>query len=76
VTHNELNYEKDLLCPIDDFLSKHTGIKTDLGCYIKFPNGSFEIPSFIKNNIKKIVKLVLIFLFHVLEIIINNNNIF
>ena len=53
MTHNEFNYEKDLLGPIDEFLSKHTGIKTDLDSHIKIPNGLFEMPSFIRNNIKK-----------------------
>ncbi len=53
MTHNEFNYEKDLLGPIKEFLIKHTGIKTDLDSHIKIPNGLFEMPTFIKNNIKK-----------------------
>jgi predicted peptidase len=53
MTHNEFNYEKDLLEPINDFLSKHTGIKTDLDSHINIPNGLFEMPIIIKNNIKK-----------------------
>lgn len=56
MTHNEFDYEEDLLQPIKEFLSKNTGIKQGLSSNIKIPQGIFDMPIVIRENLKKVGK--------------------
>ena len=52
MTHNEFDYEEDLLQPVEEFLAKNTGIKQGLHSNIKIPQGIFDMPLVIRQSLK------------------------
>ena len=53
MTHNKFDYFNDLIIPIKAFLDKHTGFNKNLRSHVIIPNGLFNMPLFIKENIKE-----------------------
>lgn len=52
MTHNEFDYEEDLLIPIKEFLESNTGIKLPTVGIQKFPNDLYTMPEEIEKLIK------------------------